>query len=352
MFLKMNGFNLIATDSTSTVMSFLFKVRTEACSILFHSAIICKIYSLDEIMKRDTVHPISIGDTPSEIWPASTVILLREPYKVFMVRRELNQNFLAGVCVFPGGKMDAQDRDEDLALLARGIDGTQAKVLLNEPDLDERTALGLFCAAIRELFEEAGILLAYSSDGSLIDFTDQGTREKFNDYRRAIHEKELSLKDLARQENLTFAVDSLLPYSRWIAPGIVKKRFDTRFFLCRLPRGQKTDYDPVELMGYEWRTPEEILEQSFSGTIKLIPPTLKTIDELCSVQSIEHLYHYAQSRPIYPILPETYAEGDRIIMKLPHDPEYSIQDYKQPPAPDNPSRIILKDGIWRTSSQQ
>ena len=300
-------------------------------------------------MKRETADPINAGETQAEIWPASTVILLRDPYKVFMVQRELNQNFLAGVCVFPGGKMDAQDMDKDLALLTCGIDGAQAKVLLNEPDLGESAALGLFCAAIRELFEEAGILLAYTSSGSLIDFTDQSTREKFNDYRIAIHEKELSLKDLARQENLTFAVDILLPYSRWIAPDRVEKRFDTRFFLCRLPWGQKTDYDPVELMSYEWRMPDEILRQNNSGEIKLIPPTLKTIDHLCSFPSIDHLYRYAQSRPIYPILPELYSEGDSIIMKLPHDPEYSIQTYKQPASPDEPSRIILRQGIWRTS---
>ena len=301
------------------------------------------------MMERDPEHLTGTGENTAKIWPAATVILLRDPYQVFMVRRELSQNFLAGVCVFPGGKMDEQDRDEDLALLARGIDGTQARALLNEPDLDECTALGLFCAAIRELFEEAGILLAYTSNGSPIDFTDQGTRERFNDYRRAIHEKELSLKDLARQENLTLAVDSIMPYSRWIAPGAVKKRFDTRFFLCRLPLGQKTDYDPVELMSYEWRTPGEILKQAISGEIKLIPPTLKTIHELSAFDHIDHLYRYAQSRPIYPILPEVYAEEDSIVMKLPHDPEYSLQDYKQPAIPDEPSRIIFSDGIWKTS---
>ena len=300
-------------------------------------------------MEIDPAHITGTGENPAEIWPAATVILLRDPYQVFMVRRELNQNFLAGVCVFPGGKMDEQDRDEDLAVLARGINGAQARALLNEPDQDECTALGLYCAAIRELFEEAGILLAYTSNGSLIDFTDQGTRERYKDYRMAIHEKKLSLKDLALQENLTLAVDCLLPYSRWIAPGKVKKRFDTRFFLCRLPRGQKTDYDPVELMSYEWRTPGEILKQASSGEIRLIPPTLKTIHELSTFDRIERLYRYAQSRPIYPILPEVYAEEDSIIMKLPHDPEYSVQDYKQPPRQDEPSRIIFRDGIWKTS---
>ncbi len=300
-------------------------------------------------MEIDPAHLTGTGETSGMIWPAATVILLRDPYRVFMVRRELTQNFLAGVCVFPGGKMDEQDRDEDLAVLARGMDGAQARALLNEPDLDECTALGLFCAAIRELFEEAGILLAYTSNGSLIDFTDQDTRKRYNDYRKAIHEKELSLKDLARQENLTLAVDSLLPYSRWIAPGAVKKRFDTRFFLCRLPLGQKTDYDPVELMSYEWRTPGEILRQANSGEIKLIPPTLKTIHELSSFDCIDRLYRYVQSRPIYPILPEVYAEDDSIVMKLPHDPEYSLQGYKHPPCPDEPSRLIFSGGIWKMS---
>jgi 8-oxo-dGTP pyrophosphatase MutT (NUDIX family) len=300
-------------------------------------------------MKKDPAHPIDDGEESVKIWPASTVILLREPFKVFMVQRERNQDFLAGICVFPGGKMDAEDHDEDLIEHAQGFDGSQARDLLNEPELDEHTALGLFFAAIRELFEEAGILLAYKADGSFIEFSSDSIREKFNDYRTAIHEKELSLKDLARLEKLTYAVDTLLPYSHWITPDTVRKRFDTRFFIAKLPQGQKTDYDPVELMGYEWRTPDIILEQNHSAKIKLIPPTLKTIEELSLFKSIDDVISHVRSRPIYPILPQVHSENNSIVIKLPHDPEYSIDAYKQPPSPDDPSRLVFKDGIWKTS---
>ena len=300
-------------------------------------------------MERDPIHLKNTSDTPANIQPASTVVLLRDPFQVFMVQRELRQDFLAGACVFPGGKMDVDDKVEDLIHCITGFDGKQARVLLQEPELDECTALGLFIAAIRELFEEAGILLAYTSDGRLLNMSDDNIRSRFNEYRVAIHDKKLSLLDLAGTENLTYAVDVLLPFSHWITPEAVRKRFDTRFFLARLPGGQKTDYDQVELMGYEWRTPDVILEQNYTGKILMIPPTLKTIEELSSFESIEKLFSHARSRRIYPILPEAYVENESVSIKLPHDPEYSIEAYKQPPSPDDPSRIVFSNGIWRTT---
>ncbi|MGC9323782.1 MAG: NUDIX hydrolase [Desulfomonilia bacterium] len=302
-------------------------------------------------MDHDPLLQIDILKTPAHTHPAqssSSVILLREPYRVFLVQRERTQDFLAGFCVFPGGKMDVEDCDEDLLPLARGIDGAMAKALLHEPELEEGTAMGLFFAAIRELFEEAGILLAYTGNGSPIEFSEDGMKEKFSEYRTAIHQKELTLKELARQEHLTYAVDTLLPYSHWITPEPVKKRFDTRFFLARLPQGQKTDYDQVELMGYLWRTPDDILRQHYSAEIKLIPPTLRTIEDLGSFASIDQLYGDVRQRPLYPILPEPFVEDDGFGIKLPHDPEYTIEAYKQPPSPDTPSRIVFRDGIWRT----
>ncbi|HDP24652.1 MAG TPA: NUDIX hydrolase [Deltaproteobacteria bacterium] len=303
-------------------------------------------------MDNDPAENLNTGSTPIQVQDASTVILLREPYRVFLVQREIRQDFLGGVCVFPGGKMDAEDSDEELCPLAKGVDGLTAKTLLYEPELEGCTALGLFFAAIRELYEEAGILLAYAADGSPIEFGDDMMRQRFDEYRTAIHEKRLTLKELARMECLSYAVDTLLPYSHWITPEPVKKRFDTRFFLARIPRGQKTDFDQVELMGYLWREPGEILEQHSEGKIKLIPPTLKTIEELSSFTSIDKLFLHARSNPVYPILPEPYTDGESFGIKLPHDPEYTIEAYRQSPSPQSPSRVVFRDGMWKTAFRE
>ncbi len=282
---------------------------------------------------------------------AATVILVREsdrtPFEIFLMRRHGSQSFMGGAFVFPGGRLDEDDCDPELAEYTRNFSLSEANQRLQEPELPEKTARGLYFAAIRETFEESGVLAAFDSSGHLMDFSEGERAGRFAAYRLKLHQKTLSLKELAQKENIRYALDLLTPYSHWITPDIEKKRYDTRFFLMRQPKGQFPVHDTIELTQSLWITPASALEQQRKGQILLMPPTLKTMEELNKFQTVNQLFTAAAAGAIDTILPQGFAFDGGFGVKLPHDPEYTIAAYKQRPRPDETSRIIMKDGRWR-----
>jgi 8-oxo-dGTP pyrophosphatase MutT (NUDIX family) len=283
---------------------------------------------------------------------AATVILLRErpgeSFEVFLMRRHRNQAFMGGAHVFPGGRLDGTDMDPGLAACVSGLCTADARRLLQEADLPETMVLGLFLAAIRETFEESGVLLARDASGRTVDLTPPERAARFDAYRLELHEKRLTLADLARREELRYAPDLLIPYSRWITPEIESRRFDTRFFLARLPEGQAPIHDRMELTESGWMTPDFALMEHAAARIVLMPPTLKTIEELRSFSSTEPLFAAARSQRIFTIFPETFRTADSFGVRLPYDSEYTIDTFKQPPRPGVTSRIVMQGGIWKT----
>jgi 8-oxo-dGTP pyrophosphatase MutT (NUDIX family) len=285
---------------------------------------------------------------------AATVILLRDraerPYEVFLMRRHWDQAFMGGAYVFPGGRLDDTDADPELAACIGGFSAADAKRLLQEMDLPEATALGLFVAAIRETFEEAGVLLARDAYGSLVDLSDPETAARFSCYRLELHEGRLTLAELVRRERLIFAPDHLIPYSHWITPEIESRRFNTRFFLARLPEGQVPDHDRMELTESSWMTPAFALAEHEAGRIVLMPPTIKTIEELLSFPNTAQLFAAARLQRIWTILPEAFRTADGFGIRLPHDSEYTLAACKQRPHPGGSTRIVMEGGIWKTRS--
>ncbi len=283
---------------------------------------------------------------------AATVILAREntdqDFEIFLMRRHRNQSFMGSAYVFPGGRLDETDTGRQLTAYSQGLAAEEAAARLNEPDLDHDLALGLFFAAIRETFEEAGVLLAVPASGGVLDFKDQETGSRFEAYRRKIHDQEMTLKDLAEEEELVYALDLLTPYSHWITPAIESKRFDTRFLLARMPKNQAPIHDSIEMTESLWVSPAKALAGFEAGEILLMPPTLKTIEELAEFSSLDQLFTSASTKEIYPILPQGEAGPDGVILKLPIDPEYSIEGYKQPARPEEKTRIVNINGKWRT----
>ena len=283
---------------------------------------------------------------------SATVILTRESsqgqFKVFLMRRRRDQDFMGGAFVFPGGRLDEADCDLDLVPHTRGFTGAEAKRCLQAPDLPEEKALGLFFTALRETFEESGILLAYDTSGQIIDLAEGETAGRFAGYRLQIYDHRLSLRELAEQERLVFAPDLLTPYSHWITPEIESKRFSTRFFLARQPPEQIPFHDTIEMTKSQWLTPSTAIEQQNEGQILLMPPTLKTLEELNEFDSLDDLFLAARSREIRTILPEAFMTDDGFGVRLPHDPEYKIEAYKQPPRPEETSRIVMRGDRWRT----
>lgn len=283
---------------------------------------------------------------------SATVILTRASskghYKILLMRRHRDQDFMGGAFVFPGGRLDEGDCDPTLARHTAGFTPAEAKSRLQAADLPEIKAFGLFFAALRETFEEAGVLLARDEAGKLIDFADGERAGRFAEYRLQLHEDRLSLRQLAERERLNFALDLLVPYAHWITPEVESKRFSTRFFLAIQPAGQLPFHDTIEMTKSQWFTPAEAIEGQRQGRILLMPPTLKTVEELNEFQSLDDLFAAARSRRIRTILPEAFLTDDGFGVKLPHDPEYVIEAYKQSPRPGETSRIVMRDGKWRT----
>ena len=280
---------------------------------------------------------------------SATVIIARragEDLEILLVRRNDKQEFMGGYFVFPGGLVDPQDCDPDLwenhCLPVSAMPG----LMIQEPALPEPAARGLFIAAIRETFEECGILLAVPECGSAFDFTDADTEARFKAYRMRLHGGEISLKDIAVKERIRFAPGSLVPYAHWITPASQPLRFDTRFFLAMLPEGQHAAHDDDELTEALWLNPGVALDMNRTGKISLAPPTLKTVEEISCCQDARQLWAAAMQREIFPVLPEPFKENGCLGVKLPHDPEYSLDDLKRPPRPGETSRIVRRDGIW------
>jgi 8-oxo-dGTP pyrophosphatase MutT (NUDIX family) len=283
---------------------------------------------------------------------SATVILTRESsqgqFKVFLMRRHRNQDFMGGAFVFPGGRLDEGDCDPDLVHCAGGFTGGDALRGLQASDLSEAKALGLYFAALRETFEESGILLARDRSGQMVDLAEGERAGRFARYRLQIHDLSLSLKELAQKERLAYALDLLTPYSHWITPEIETKRFSTRFFLARHPSEQIPFHDTIEMTKSQWLTPSAALEQQGAGQILLMPPTLKTLEELNEFDSLDALFQAARSRQIRTILPEAFTTDDGFGVRLPHDPEYKLEAYKQTPRPEETSRIVMREGTWQT----
>jgi len=263
------------------------------------------------------------------------------------MRRHRAQDFMGGAYVFPGGRLDVQDCDPALEPLARKLDPSDATKLLEEPALDETTALALFFAAIRETFEECGVLLARDETGSLIRFSEGETAGRFATHRLGLLENKLSLRELAERETLCYAPDLLVPYAHWITPEVESKRFDTRFFLCRHPQGQAPYHDNMEMTKSLWITPAKALEEHEEGRILLMPPTLKTLEELSRFSSTDDLFSFAHAHCIHTILPDPFVFEGGFGVKLPHDPEYSLVRYRRTPRPGEASRIVMREGKWR-----
>lgn len=244
----------------------------------------------------------TIPETPAVPRDAATVVLLRDTERgleVFLQRRVAAMAFAAGMTVFPGGGVDRRDADASVrwsgpgpARWAEWFSGS------------ETVARALVCAAVRETFEESGVLLAGAADGVVADAA------RYAGARRALVSRELSLAAFLEQAGLTLRADLLRPWAHWITPAQEKRRYDTRFFVAMLPDGQNADGATTEAESSEWRRPEEALADAEAGRSRLMPPTWQTLRELTGFTSAAEVF--AAERRVEAIVPTLIREGDRI----------------------------------------
>ena len=272
---------------------------------------------------------------PSKPRDAATVILLRDSLandlEVFLVRRHGRSGFMGGVHVFPGGKLDDADRDPSLWPRVTGRISTELPDALGEPTLPVDMAAGLFAAALRETFEEAGVLLA-----------ERTTTEELEVARRALHDG-ASLSVVAARHGLVLRFDALHPQARWITPEVEPRRYDTRFFVARAPADQEARHDAKETTAGAWQRPRSALDAERDGTIHLAPPTMRTLEILTSFQTVDAVIaSLSQIRP--PCITPVFKDLDGTwALTLPGDPEHPDPQRALPGA----TRFILQDGRWR-----
>jgi 8-oxo-dGTP pyrophosphatase MutT (NUDIX family) len=261
---------------------------------------------------------INLDPSPDPARASATVVMLRDSVQgleVFLLRRHGLSDVLGGAYVFPGGKVDREDADEAVhALLDRSP--SQLKAMLNEPDLAEHDAAALFVAALRESFEESGVLFAAGA-------TSDVARTAW-DRMRAGRSFDETIGDM----RLTLAAGELVPWSRWITPavgGVVRKRFDTRFFLAHVPHGQEPRHDERETTHSVWLSPRQALRQYWNREIELAPPQIMSLAHLSRHAGAASAIAEAASRPPPLIHPEPVTDGDVRAICYPGDERHSVR---------------------------
>ena len=226
--------------------------------------------------------------------PAATVVVLREgtddPFEILMVRRNDKVAFMAGSYVFPGGRVDEGDQPAP--------DGAMRPAVFS--DLSDAEESAYRTAAVRELQEEA---------------------------------------------NVTITVDVLVPLAHWVTPEIEIRRYDTRFFLAKMPPGQTPKHDDGETTALDWLSPREAIARFQRKELLLPPPTWTTIRQLAHRTSIEDALAWARSRPIVRVMPGFFKDGDLATLTLPGDPLFpTIPGWDVP----EETRFVLQDGArWQ-----
>ncbi len=255
---------------------------------------------------------------------AATVMLVRDGsdglLEVFMLRRNLNSDFVGGAYVFPGGAVDPADRHADLEPMCEGRTDADASTALG---LDQPGGLAYWVAAIRESFEEAGVLLAYDAAGEVVDFREPAVAERFDRHRAAVDGGERRLVEICAEEGLRLAVDGIHYFSHWITPIGPVRRYDTRFFVAAAPVGQTPLHDDRETIANCWIAPAEALARHAAGEFDLILPTIRNLEAIARFDTAAEVLSAAAALDQVPaILPRVVDEGEGIRILLPGDPGY------------------------------
>ena len=249
---------------------------------------------------------------------SATVVLLRDTrdgIQAYLLRRVSSMAFAAGMHVFPGGSVDPRDLTLPESCWAGPPATAWARVLTAEPGL----ARALVCAAVRETFEESGVVLAGPSANEVV--TD-ATDDSWEADRLALLDRSRSLNAVLTRRQLVLRADLLRPWAHWITPEIEPRRFDTRFFIAALPTGQRTRHVGGEADRVEWLTPREALDRAVAGDVGLLPPTAFTLAELTGYQDVAAVLAAAEARDIRPMLPRVVMSGADAIVLLPGEPGY------------------------------
>lgn len=260
----------------------------------------------------------------TELRLASTILLVRDAatpaagIEVFMEKRHLQSGFVGGAYVFPGGRVDPDDAIDPAR--CAGLDDATANRRLGLAS----GGLAHFVAAVRECFEEAGVLLAYDRTGALLDFGDPAVEEHFKRVRDQLNSKTTTIQAIADQNDLRLATDRIAYWSHWITPLGEPRRFDTRFFVTRAPEGQVAAHDDWELTSSAWVTPASAIERALRREWMIIFPTLVNLKALARHPTADAAVAWAAAQPVP--LPANQPKVYRGRVVLPGDEGYEVAE--------------------------
>jgi 8-oxo-dGTP pyrophosphatase MutT (NUDIX family) len=263
---------------------------------------------------------------------SASVVMLRDApggLEVFLLKRHGLSDVLGGAYVFPGGKVD---RDDAVLNLEAHLDipAHSMQTALNEPQLDSLAAAALYVAALREAFEETGVLYARAAGAAAAAQAWQLLREG------------RSFNEVLALMSLQLEASRLQPWSRWITPsvgGAIRKRFDTRFFIAAVPADQVARHDDHEATDSAWLTPRAALGQYWLGEIELAPPQIMSLAHLSRHSSVASALAEARRRPPPLILPEPYEHAGVRMICYPGDERHSVRERALP----GPTRLHYRD---------
>ncbi|MFZ2177717.1 MAG: NUDIX hydrolase [Rhodococcus sp. (in: high G+C Gram-positive bacteria)] len=246
---------------------------------------------------------------------ASTVMLIRDDaagagLEVFLIRRVKGMAFAGGMTVFPGGGVDPSDADTTVEWAGPPVEWWAERF-----QTDAALAKALVCAAVRETFEECGVLLAGPSAETVVADT-----ARYGQAREQLEKRELSFSDFLAREDLVLRADLLRPWANWITPVGEERRYDTRFFVAAAPHGQIADGATSEAEAVTWRTPASALEHWRSGGSILLPPTWTQLTALTDFGSVAEVLAAEPEIPV--ILPTLIADEERFRVEFPGQDGY------------------------------
>lgn len=263
---------------------------------------------------------------------AATVVMLRDApdgMEVFLLKRHGLSDVLGGAYVFPGGKVDAGDALLDMATHLDQSPRT-LHTALNEPQLAELSAAGLYVAALREVFEESGVLFAH---GASVDATARAA---------AMLQEGVRFDAMLANLSLRLQTQSLLPWSRWITPKlplVSHKRFDTRFFVAAVPPNQTALHDNLEATESVWLQPRAALEQYWNKAIELAPPQIMSLVHLSQHASVASVLAQAQRCKPAVVAPEPSEQDGMRVLCYPGDAAHSVRERALP----GPTRLCYRN---------
>jgi 8-oxo-dGTP pyrophosphatase MutT (NUDIX family) len=266
--------------------------------------------------EMENTSPPSPAKAPVNPVLAATIMLLRDDrgaLEVFMVQRHHQIDFATGALVFPGGKTDPADREPALRPHCPGCEG-----------LDDE-ALALRVSAVRETFEECGVLVARAR-GEQTLLPESRVRPLETAHRADLLAGRYTMRDLVEQHGLELATDVLVPFAHWITPDFMPKRFDTWFYLVPAPEDQVAAHDGEESVDSVWVKPADAIAEAKAGRRTIIFPTLNNLMKLARSSSVAEAIERARTEPLVTVLPTVHKTDSGKVLRITPEAGYELNE--------------------------